>query len=78
MCKAGGPPIPPHYMDECPATAGRQNKGDRKWAICKWLKTLGQLEFGGPGKKRMAPPPPYGFCKDVIRWGLEGGGLLRM
>jgi len=23
-------------------------------------------------------PPPYCFCKDLIRWGLAGGGLLRM
>jgi hypothetical protein len=28
-------------MDEC------QNKGDRKWAICKRMKTQGRLEFGG-------------------------------
>jgi hypothetical protein len=30
------------------------------------------------GKMQVAPPPPYGFCKDVIRLRLEGGGLLRM
>jgi hypothetical protein len=30
-------------MDEC------QNKGDKKWAICKRLKTKGRLEFGGTG-----------------------------
>jgi hypothetical protein len=28
-------------MDEC------QNKGDRKWAICKWLKRKGGDNFGG-------------------------------
>jgi hypothetical protein len=26
-----------------------------------------------------APPtPPYSFCKDLIRWDLEGGGLQKM
>jgi len=34
----------PHYMDEC------QNKGDRKWAICKWLKRKSGIVFGGLGK----------------------------
>jgi hypothetical protein len=29
-------------MDEC------QNKGDRKWAICKRMKRKGDSKFGGP------------------------------
>ena len=35
----------PHYMDEC------QNKGDRKWAICKCLKRKGVRYFGDYGKE---------------------------
>jgi hypothetical protein len=31
-----------------------------------------RLRLGGKG----APPPV--FCKDVIRWGLVGGGLQKM
>jgi hypothetical protein len=42
----GGGGHPPHYMDEC------QNKGDRKWAICKWMKTQGRREFGGRRDRR--------------------------
>jgi hypothetical protein len=34
----------PHYMDEC------QNKGDRKWAICKWLKRKSGIVFGGSAR----------------------------
>jgi hypothetical protein len=40
-------------MHEC------QKKGDRKWAICKWLKTRGVMEFGGEfqsGKSWYTPP----------------------
>jgi hypothetical protein len=25
-----------------------------------------------------APPPPYAFCKNLIRQGLAGGGVLRI
>ena len=36
---------PPHYMDEC------QNKGDRKWAIRKRMKTKEGRKFGGDCEK---------------------------
>jgi len=47
----------------------------------KWARETSERLYAKTSNRREnagGAPPPYRFRKDVIRWGLWGGGLLRM